>query len=313
MSEPVPIERPIHGVAVDAGSGLAATIREARGANARDDDLKTFKRCVLTTLGPLASTVLIDAEFGPDLLADYPDGCAAMMAYEADVYHITDADRMTVLPTHIEIGDYPGMGVNLLKFFMFYAPDDPPELNARKEQRVADIGAACAAHGLRFLMEPLVYDRHLQPGSIEFALRKPELVRRATATFADPRFGASVLKVEVPVDLTFVEGYGDAVMSRAEAVEAFRAAAAAAGDIPLVYLSAGVPFDRFRDSLHLAREAGIDFAGFMCGRAIWSDGIAVFGRDGEAGLREWLATVGAARLRELIAAISDRTPDARSA
>jgi len=63
--------RPIHGVAVDAGSGLEAAIREARGDRAQPDDLLTFKRSVLTVLGPQASTVLVDAACGPDLLADY--------------------------------------------------------------------------------------------------------------------------------------------------------------------------------------------------------------------------------------------------
>lgn len=293
----------IHGVAVDAGSGLEASIRAARGSDAKSDDLLTFKRTVLETLGPDASTVLVDATCGPDLLQNYPTGCDRMLAFEADVYHISDADRITVLPDSFQVSDYPGMGVKQLKFFMYYAPDDDPDLNQRKHDLVADIGQRCRDAGIRYLMEPLVYHPDVTPGGADFAALKPDLVRRATAAFADPKFQVDVLKVEVPVDLNFVEGFGTGQMSRTQALDAFQQAAEAANGIDLVYLSAGVTFDRFEASLKLAVEAEVDFAGFMCGRAIWSDGVAVFGAEGERALRNWLDQTGRDRLHRLIAAL----------
>ncbi|MEP5731071.1 MAG: tagatose 1,6-diphosphate aldolase [Sulfitobacter sp.] len=293
----------IHGVAVDAGSGLAANIKEARGPRAQDDDLLVFKQAVLETLGPHASTVLVDANCGPDLITHYPEGCTRMLAFEADVYHISGADRITVLPDNFTVSDYPGMGVPLLKFFIYYAPDDDPALNARKQDLVADIGQQCRDAGIQFLMEPLVYHPKITPGTAEYAALKPELVRSATEVFADPRFQVDVLKVEIPVDLNFVEGFGEPLMSRSEALAAFRMAAAAAGDVDLVYLSAGVAFDWFEASLKMAGEAGVNFRGFMCGRAIWSDAVAIFGEQGEDALRAWLSDTGKKRLIRLIAAL----------
>ena len=298
----------IHGVAVDAGSGLEATIRDLRGPRARPDDLLTFKRAVLECLGPEATTVLVDAALGPDLLPYYPAGCAPMLAFEADVYHISDADRITVLPDNFTVEDYPSMGVGQLKFFIYYAPDDDPALNAKKEALVEKIGSRCKAKGLRFLMEPLVYHPSVPPGSAEYAALKPEMVRKATALFAQERFSADVLKVEIPVDLDFVDGFGAAQMSRDEALQAFRDAGHAAGDTELVFLSAGVTFARFEASLHMAVEAGVDLSGFMCGRAIWSDGVGIFGAAGESALRDWLAETGRTRLTRLIAAIKGKTP-----
>ncbi|MDA8586678.1 tagatose 1,6-diphosphate aldolase [Rhodobacteraceae bacterium] len=295
--------RTIHGVAVDAGSGLEASIRDVRGAKARPDDLVTFKRAVLESLGPYASTVLLDANTGPELLGNYPPTCAPMLAYEADVYHISGDDRITVLPDNFGIDDYPGMGVSQLKFFMYYAPDDDAGLNARKQDLIAKIGQHCHKIGIRYLFEPLVYHPTLTPGTRDYALAKPDLVRRATETFADPRFHADVLKVEVPVDLNFVVGFGERVMSRAEALQAFRDAAAPAVNCELVYLSAGVPFDHFEASLRMAGEAGVAFNGFMCGRAIWSDAVGIFGQSGEAALRTWLGDTGRDRLNKLIAAL----------
>ncbi|MEM8915546.1 MAG: tagatose 1,6-diphosphate aldolase [Pseudomonadota bacterium] len=297
------IKMPIHGVAVDAGSGLEAAIRKARGKDTQPDDWLTFKRAVLTVLGPHATTVLVDATCGPDLLSHYPTGCERMMAFEADVYRISDEDRITVLPDNLSISDYPDFGVRLLKFFMYFDPDDPDDLNARKQDLVAGIGRLCVANDVRFLMEPLLFSRTSEQGTLAYARRKPELVRRATEAFAKPRFSIDVLKVEIPVDLNFVDGFGESILSRQETLEAFRNAAAAAGDTPLVYLSAGVSFDRFEASLELAGEAGVTFAGFMCGRAIWSDAVEVFGREGETGLRDWLSDVGIDRLKKLIAAL----------
>jgi tagatose 1,6-diphosphate aldolase len=299
------VTAPIHGVAVDAGSGLAAAIRAARGDQADPDDLFRFKRAVLTTLGPGATTVLVDATLGPRLLPLYPSGCAPMMAFEADVYRISDADRITVLPDDLTVADYPGLGVPLLKFFLWYAPDDDPALNARKCALVERVGADCAANGVSFLMEPLVYHPTHAPGSAGFAAVKPDLVRRAVETFSDPRFGVRTLKIEVPVDLAYVEGWGQPQRSRAEAMAAFRSVTGAARGLPVVFLSAGVPFDWFEASLTLARASGARFDGFMCGRALWSEAVAVFGTHGEAAMTDWLMTTGRARLSRLIAAVGE--------
>ena len=296
--------RPFHGVAVDAGSGLAATIRAARGDRAAPGDLIAFKRAVLQVLGPHASTVLLDATCGPALLPEYPARCAPMLAHEADVYRITEPDRITVLPETLTVADYPAIGVRHLKFFLYYAPDDDPALNARKCDLVARLGAECAAYGLHFLMEPLVYDRALPPGSPAFARAKPRLVRRAVETFADPRFQVGTLKIEVPVDLAHVAGFGTPTLSRDHALQAFRDATQPARGLPIVFLSAGVPFDWFEASLQMAIEAGIGFAGFMCGRSIWSDAVGIFGAQGEGAMREWLAETGLARLHRLIAAVA---------
>lgn len=297
---------PMHGVAVDAGSGLAAALRAARGNEARDDDLYRFKRAVLAALGPVASTLLVDAALGPRLLPDFPAGCAPMMAYEADVYRISDADRITVLPDDLRVADYPRLGVGLLKFFLWYAPDDDPALNARKCDLVARVGADCAAEGVSFLMEPLVYHPGIAPGSAAFAAVKPDLVRRTVAIFSQPQFRVSTLKIEVPVDLGFVAGWGTPQRTRVEALAAFRSVTGAARGLPVVFLSAGVPFEQFEASLRLATEAGARFDGFMCGRAIWSDAVAVFGAGGESAVQDWLMTTGRARLSRLVAAVEGK-------
>jgi tagatose 1,6-diphosphate aldolase len=290
----------MHGVAVDQGSGLEAAISKARGGDARDSDLFDFKKAVVETLSPNASVLLVDAEYGRRLLPSYHPDCKKLVAYEADVYHITTSERITALPNNLAISDYREMGVNRLKFFLYYGPRCERQTNAKKHALVRDIGAQCAEQGIEFLFEPIVYDDVVSDsGCLEFAKLKPELVRDATRQFSDPEFNIDVLKVEIPVNLTYVEGFGTDDFSREWALSAFRRAAEPAGDIPLVYLSAGVSFDWFERSLELAREADIRAAGFMCGRAIWTDAIDEFGQGGHDRLTEWLKTEGRRRIERL--------------
>ena len=229
-----------------------------------------------------------------------------MMAYEADVYHISDKDRITKLPENINISDFSKLGYKVLKFFMYYAPNDDKEINDKKESIIEKIGKDCVDNNISFLMEPLVYDPFKKPGSLDYAFLKPKLVQRATNVFSNPKFNIDILKVEVPVDLSFVEGFGDPIMKQSKAIKYFKDASDAAGDIPLVYLSAGVSFNWFKASIKMAIEAEVDCSGFMCGRAIWSEAIKVFGDNGEDALIEWLNKIGLSRLNQLITLFEEK-------
>ena len=262
--------------------------------------METFKRSIISCLGEYASTVLIDSTFGPSLISHFPKTCSPMMAYEADVYHISDKDRITKLPENLSISDFSKIGYKVLKFFMYYAPNDDSEINNQKQKIIENIGKECVANNISFLMEPLVYDPIKRPGSLDYAFLKPELVEKASKVFSQPKFNIDILKVEVPVDLSFVEGFGDPIMKQSDAIKCFKKASKAAGDIPLLYLSAGVSFDWFKASINMAIEAEVDCSGFMCGRALWSEAINIFGEKGKNGLEDWLKTVGRNRLQELI-------------
>ena len=294
----------MYGVAVDQGSGLKAAIAEARGEDSHESDLFTFKKAVVECLSPEASAVLVDAEYGRQLLPYYDPACEKLLAYEADVYHIKTDERITALPDNLSIADYRDLGVSRLKFFLYYAPRGDVATNEKKQALVRQIGAQCAAHDIEFLFEPIVYDEAVRDASsLEFAILKPELVMEATRTFSDPQYKIDVLKVEIPVNLAFVAGFGTGEFSRDQVLEAFRYTAAVANGIPLVYLSAGVSFEWFEQSLVLARESGVEAAGFMCGRAIWSDAVVEFGEGGEGRLVDWLNGEGRNRLVRLKAAL----------
>ncbi len=70
------------------------------------------------------------------------------------------------------------------------------------------IGSECVAEDLPFFLELVSYDAN-DPGtsSKEYALKKPHKVNEMMKEFSKPRYGVDVLKVEVPVNMNYVDGY----------------------------------------------------------------------------------------------------------
>ncbi len=113
--------------------------------------------------------------------------------------------------------------------------------------------------------------------------------------FSKDRYGVDVLKVEVPVNMKFVEGTkcfgGQKAYTKKEAIDLFHKAANVATK-PFIYLSAGVSNAEFSETLELAGESGVKFNGVLCGRATWKDGIPIYAKQGAAAFRKWLETEG---------------------
>ena len=82
------------------------------------------------------------------------------------------------------------------------------------------------------------------------------------------------MKVEVPVNIKYVEGFaeGEVVYTREEAAAFFKAQDEAT-NLPYIYLSAGVSAKLFQDTLVFAHESGANFNGVLCGRATWAGSV----------------------------------------
>jgi tagatose 1,6-diphosphate aldolase len=80
--------------------------------------------------------------------------------------------------------------------------------------------------------------------------------------------------------------------------------AASVAKKPFIYLSAGVTDEVFRETLELAAEANTPFAGVLCGRATWQDGIPVYAKQGYKALVEWLEDRGVENIEALNAVLT---------
>jgi tagatose 1,6-diphosphate aldolase len=293
----------IAATAMDQRGSLKKAISKARGSDVDNAALTEFKSAVTRVLTKHSSAILMDPEYGLPALAERAPGTGVLLAYEKTGYDAAVKGRLPDLLSVWSVRRLVAAGADAIKILLYYNPFDSEEVTSIKQAFIERIGAECAANDVAFFLEPLAYDDEIgSEASFEFAKVKPKYVTAYMEEFSKPQYGVDVLKVEVPVNVKFVEGLavfsGEKAYSREEAKEHFRAAAAVATK-PFIYLSAGVTDDVFRETLELAAEAGTPFSGVLCGRATWQDGIPIYGQHGVAALEAWLEDRGVANIEAL--------------
>ena len=300
----------IRAAAMDQRGSLRKAIAKARGAEATPEDLSTFKTIGTEVLTPYASAILMDPEFGLEAIKHRSANAGVLLAYEKTGYDAAQKGRLPDLLDEWSVRRLIEAGADAIKILLYYDPDDDDDwVNRIKQAFIERVGAECRANDVPFFLEPLAYsDQIPDEKSIEFANAKPDKVRKYMEEFSKPQYGVDILKVEVPINIAFVEGStantsGEVAYSRDEAMALFRHAAAAAR-LPFIYLSAGVTDEVFRETLELAIEADVPFAGVLCGRATWQDGIPVFGKEGPEAFRAWLQGRGVENIEMLNAILA---------
>jgi len=294
----------IRAAAMDQRGSLKRAIGRAKGSDASNDELSEFKAIVTEVLTPHATAILMDPEYGLEAIKRRAPGTGVLLAYERTGYDANVKGRLPDLLPEWSVKRLNDLGANAIKILLYYDPDDEAKINRVKHAFIERVGAECRAHDIPFFLEPLAYSDEVgEETGLDFAKVKPEKVTKYMAEFSRPEYGVDVLKVEVPVNMKYVEGAranttGEAVYTREQAKEHFRSAAAASR-VPFIYLSAGVSDEVFRETLELAAEAATPFAGVLCGRATWQDGIPEFGQRGQDGLRTWLQDRGVQNIEAL--------------
>ena len=268
-----------------------------------DSDLTEFKAIVTKVLTKHASAILMDPEYGLPALAQRAPGTGVLLAYEKTGYDVSVQGRLPDLLSNYSVRRIKAAGADAVKILLYYNPADDAAINEVKHAFIERIGSECVAEDIAFFLEPITYDDTIgDEKSLAFAKVKPKHVTAYMAEFSKPQYGVDILKVEVPVNVKFVEGMrvfgGEKAYSREEAKELFQQAASVATK-PFIYLSAGVTDEIFRETLELAAEAGTPFSGVLCGRATWQDGIPVYGQQGAAALEAWLEDRGVKNITAL--------------
>jgi tagatose 1,6-diphosphate aldolase len=295
----------IAAAAMDQRGSLVKAIAKGRGEGRETTpaDLSAFKVAVTQVLTRYASGILLDPEYGLPALKDKDPHAGVLLAYEKTGYDASEKGRLPDLLPEWSVRRLIAAGANVVKILLYYNPLDDDRINTIKHAFIERVGAECVAADVPFFLEMVSYDDALgDEHGLEFAKRKPEYVAQSMAEFTKPQYAVDVLKVEVPVNMAFVEGTrafkGTAAYTRQDALRLFREAASAATK-PFIYLSAGVTAEVFRESLELAGEAGTNFAGVLCGRANWQDGVPAYAKGGTDGLLAWLESEGVRNITAL--------------
>jgi tagatose 1,6-diphosphate aldolase len=292
----------IAAAAMDQRGSLKKALAKEKGADVGDKEMEEFKILVSEVLTPHASAILLDPEWGIPASKRRAKNAGLLMAYEKTGYDKTGPGRLPDLLDEWSVRRIKEAGADCLKILLYYTPDDPKEVNDKKHAWVERIGDECRANDIPFFLEFVGYEEGIDEKGPDFARKKPGIVTRSMAEFTKDRYGVDVMKVEVPVNMKFVEGArafgGQKAYSKQEAMDFFRRAADAATK-PFIYLSAGVSNAEFTESLELAAEAGTRFSGVLCGRATWKDGIPVYGKSGAEAFRSWLQNEGVKNIRNV--------------
>ncbi len=213
---------------------------------------------------------------------------------------------------HVSAKRIVDWGADAVKILIYYTPFESAPVNDIKHAFIERIGAECESCEIPFFLEFVGYDP--QGGDekgLEFAKKKPDVVKKSMQEFSKPQYKVDVLKVEVPINAEFVEGSsvykGQKAYSRAEALKHFKEAAAIATK-PFIYLSAGVSNAQFVESLKMASEAGTDYSGVLCGRATWKEGMPIYAKQGAKALEDWLQQEGVKNINAVNDAIKSAVP-----
>jgi tagatose 1,6-diphosphate aldolase len=300
----------IAAAAMDQRGSLKKALAKEKGGDVGDTEMEEFKILVSEVLTPHASAILLDPEWGIPASKRRAKNAGLLLAYEKTGYDKTGPGRLPDLLDHWSVRRLKEVGANCVKILLYYTPFDPKAINDQKHAWVERIGDECRANDIPFFLEFVGYDEGTDEKGLDFAKKKPEIVTGSMEEFTKDRYGVDVMKVEVPVNMKFVEDAkafgGQKAYSKQDAMDHFRRAAAVATR-PFIYLSAGVSNAEFTESLELAGEAGTRFSGVLCGRATWKDGIPVYGKSGAQGFRAWLESEGVKNIKN----VNDRLKPAR--
>lgn len=280
-------------------------LRRMLGEDTPVEQLETFKVLVSKYLTKYASSILLDPELGWKAAEARDKNAGLLVAYEKTGYDKTVPGRYPDLVENVSVQRLKANGADAVKVLLYIDIDEDRAVNDVKEAFIERIASECKAEDIPFFLELVSYDAKVTDEK-EYAKLKPRKVIEAMKLYSQERFGVDVLKVEVPVNMKYVEGFAEnEVLYTKEEAAAFYKEQSNATSLPFIFLSAGVSAQLFQDTLHFAKESGSTFNGVLCGRATWAGATKAYQEGGEAATIKWLETIGKQNIVELDAVLQE--------
>lgn len=297
----------ISALAIDQRGSLKKMLADAANKPADETTIVDFKKAVSSELTPYASSILTDPEYGLPATKVRDKNCGLLLSYEKTGYDTTEPGRMPDLIANQSGLRIKNEGGDAIKFLLYYDPDEGEKINDKKKAFVERVGAEAKANELPFFLELLTYDSKIEDTkSEEFAKIKAAKVLQTMKEFSAPQYEVTVLKVEIPFNIKFVEGFNGSsqVVYTQEQAKNLLKQQSDITDLPYIFLSAGVTSEEFIAEIKMAEEAGANFNGVLCGRATWKPAIKPFAGESEAAGRKWLSTKGKENIENLNQALT---------
>ncbi|WP_181764110.1 hypothetical protein [Streptomyces albidus (ex Kaewkla and Franco 2022)] len=228
-----------------------------------DSALTDFKLAVARTLGPAASALLIDRDYGYRAVTDarvLPPSCAPILAVDTLDQRPGGPVEDTALDDSVDPAAAAAEGTRGLKLLVIWRRDRDRDRRVELAARFVEL---CRDAGLASVLEPVARPTVEEEKAGTFRLN--DAIVEAAKELAPLR--PSLYKCQVP------DGGTGSVAETATQAERIDAVV----DIPWVVLSQGVAPADFPRAVEAACRAGA--SGFLAGRALWTDALEASDRD----------------------------------
>ena len=242
-------------LAIDHRDSLRVVLQPDDPEAVSPSAITALKLDLLRGLASQASAVMLEPEYSAAqaiVTRSLPGSVGFLAAVEAQGYLGDPEVTQTTLMDDWGVEKATRLGASGIKLLVLYRPDSGAVAEAQ-EQTIDKVIADCARFDIPHFLEPLLYER--SGASDDRRALVVETVRRLG------RRGPDILKVQFPLDTGLVE---DRAAWRDACAELDSVA-----PVPWALLSGGGTFERFREQLAIACEAGA--SGFMVGRALWGE------------------------------------------
>ena len=294
-------------LAVDQRPPIKQLVANARGEpDARPADVASVKRLLVEELAPYASAVLLDPHHAyPAAIRAVSPRSGLLLTLEDSGFEETQRGRLSDSIDDWSVDKIRRIGGDAVKVLAWYRPDADPGVSEHQKEFVASIGEQCRRYDLPFLFELLLYSFPGDDGHttdyVEQASKHADHVIESVETFADPRYGVDVFKLESPIPAALVPDPVNGPPAEVARTSELFNALGTASPVPWVMLSAGATKEAFTRILEYAYKAGA--SGFLAGRAIWWDEVQAF--PDVPGCRRALADTSVAYMKSIRTVTND--------
>ena len=283
-------------VAIDQRPPIFAELARTLGCSVEQVpfvEVLAAKRVLAEGFAADASAMLVDPNWGYPAVADVLNPAAGLLMTLED--HRTTADRRSSAIADWSVDKIRALGGDAVKLLAWYHPRALAAVREHQQAVVQQVGEDCARCDLPFVLELLLYplDQDDAAAYREDAGKRADEVLQSVQTFADARYRVDLFKLESPIPAEQVVAPGNPAGDAC--ARAFAALDSACAGRPWVMLSAGASAQAFEQVVGHAARAGA--AGFLAGRALWSDALALW--PDRSAMAAHLAGTGRQRLRGL--------------
>lgn len=298
----------INALAIDQRESLKEMMNKDNAQPLQNQQIVDYKKLVSKELTKYASSILLDSQYGIEAANARNKDAGLIISYEVSGYDKNKEGRLPNLLSDLSVYRMKELGANGIKILLYYDVDEIDCINSQKQAFVERVGSECLGEEVPFFLEIITYDSKIEDKkSLEYAKVKPNKVISSMKEFSRKRYNVDVLKMEVPVNMEFVEGYGTSkniLHTQKEALKYFEEQSKVT-HLPFIFLSAGVSTQLFIKTIKFAKKGNSEFNGILCGRATWKDSVSIFVDEGIPATEKWLETIGKQNINEINSVVEE--------